>query len=107
MQKINKRKSEILTRLLLLASVCLISTAAAEIDYEKLYLDKTDELYTADQIIASQNVALAKQNGEIKVLEAKEKSRRILTVPFTDWGITTEHAQGAAVVCLIWLIVAL
>jgi hypothetical protein len=61
-------------------------------------------LYTADQIIASQNVDLAEQRGEINTLKAKEKSRRIFTIPYTDIALTTEHIQGAAVTMLIFLI---
>ncbi|GBR74050.1 hypothetical protein NO1_1285 [Candidatus Termititenax aidoneus] len=55
-------------------------------------------------IIVSQNIALADQRGEIKTLEAKEKSRRIFTVPFTDVALTTEHAQGAIAAAIILFI---
>ncbi|GBR72792.1 hypothetical protein NO1_0264 [Candidatus Termititenax aidoneus] len=83
-----------------MAIACLISTAAAEVDYKQLYLQKTDELYTVDQIIASQNVKIA-------AAEAKEKARYICRIPFTDLGITTEHAQGALITGVFWLITAL
>ena len=60
-----------------------------------------------EEIIASQNVALAARDGEIKTLRAKEQARRIFTLPFTDIALTTEHAQGAIAASIIWLIFAL
>ncbi|MDR2431892.1 MAG: hypothetical protein LBD99_06570 [Candidatus Margulisbacteria bacterium] len=47
---------------------------------------------------------LEKENAELK---AREEARCIVKIPLTSVVITTEHAQGAAAVGLIWLIVLL
>jgi hypothetical protein len=76
-------------------------------EYQEKYRRQVEINYFQEDIIASQNVALTERDGEIKTLRAKEQARRILTVPFTDIALTTEHAQGAiaaSIICLIFIL---
>jgi hypothetical protein len=67
------------------------------VDYHEKYREQSDINWILEQTVSSQNVVIAEY-------KAAERARYIFKVPFTDLGLTTEHAQGALVAAVIFLI---
>lgn len=90
-------------RLMLLAMVCLISIATA--DYQQKYREQVELNYRLDGIITKQELKIKDLENDLAIKEEKIKQRYLLRIPFTNIGVTDEHAQGFIVGCLVVFVI--